>query len=74
MDTRTRQPTSRSWVLPFLAAIVAVLATLLSSASASAATQGVTETRVRASSVVAEVPVEPPHDYSVAVDLACSSA
>jgi hypothetical protein len=60
MDTRTRQPTPRSWVLPFLAAIVAVLATLLSSASASAATQSTAETRVGASSVVAEVPVGPP--------------
>lgn len=60
MDTRTRQPTSWRWVLPFLAAIVAVLATLLSSASASAATQGTAETRVRASTAVADVLVEPP--------------
>jgi hypothetical protein len=64
MDTRTQQPTSRRWVLPFLAAIVAVLATLLSSASASAATTPGTETRVRASAAVVDVLVEPPQSVS----------
>src|SRR5262245_47528732 len=60
MTTASQEATSRRWLLPFLAAIVAVLATLLSSASASAATTGVAETRVRAPSVVVEVPVGPP--------------
>ncbi len=60
MDTRTQQAAGRRWVLPFLAAIVAVLATLLSSASASAATTATAETRVGASSLVADVLVGPP--------------
>jgi hypothetical protein len=60
MTTRTQQRTTQRWVLPFLAALVAVLATILSAATASAATTGVAETRVRASSVVVEVPVGPP--------------
>jgi hypothetical protein len=60
MTTRTQPTNARRWVLVFLAALVAVLATILSSASASAATTGTAETRVRASSVVAEVPVGPP--------------
>lgn len=64
MTAASQEDTSRRWVLPFLAALVAVLATILSSASASAATQGVAETRVRASSIVAEVPVEPPQAVS----------
>jgi hypothetical protein len=53
---------SRKWLLPFLAAFVAVLATLLSSATASAATTGVAETRVGASAVVLDKLVEPPRD------------
>jgi filamentous hemagglutinin len=60
MTTRTQQRTTQRWVLPFLAALVAVLATILSAATASAATTGVAETRVRASGVVVEVPVGPP--------------
>ncbi|MGD7708309.1 hypothetical protein [Microlunatus sp. Y2014] len=60
MTTRTQQPTTRRWVLVYLAALVAVLATLLSSVSASAATPGVAETRVGASSVVVEPLVGPP--------------
>lgn len=58
------QRDARRWVVPFLAAFVAVLATLLSSASASAATTAGAETRVRASSVVVEVPVGPPQSVS----------
>lgn len=50
----------RRWLLVFLAALVAVLATILSAATASAGTQGGAETRVRASSAVVEVPVGPP--------------
>lgn len=50
MTPPTRQTTTRSRVpLAFLAAIVAVLATLLSSATASAATNPRAENRVRAS-------------------------
>jgi hypothetical protein len=64
MTSRTQQTSSRRWVLPFLAALVAVLATLLSSATASAATNGTAETRVGASSVVVEVPVGPPEHIS----------
>ena len=60
MTSHTQQTSSRRWVLPFLAALVAVLATILSSATASAATTATAETRVRASSAVVEVPVEPP--------------
>ncbi len=44
----------------FLAALVAVLATILSSASASAATTTGAETRVRASNLAVGVLVEPP--------------
>lgn len=59
--TRARQETtSRRWVLPFLAALVAVLATILSSASASAATTPGAETRVRASQSVAQDIARPP--------------
>jgi Restriction endonuclease fold toxin 7 len=60
MTTRTQPTNPRRWVLVFLAAFVAVLATSLSSATASAATQGVAETRVEAHNVAAEVLVEPP--------------
>jgi hypothetical protein len=61
MTTAASQETaSRRWVLPFLAAIVAVLATLLSTATASAATTPGAETRVRASAVAGDVLVEPP--------------
>ncbi len=60
MTTRTQQLSTRRWVLDFLAALVAVLATILSAVTASAATTAGAETRVRASSVVVEVPVGPP--------------
>lgn len=60
MTTRTQQAARRRWVLPFLAALVAILATILSSASASAATTAGAETRVRAINVAGEVLVEPP--------------
>lgn len=60
VTSASQEATSRCWVFPILAALVAVLATLLSSASASAATQGVAETRVRASNPVVDVLVEPP--------------
>lgn len=60
MTTRTQQAARRRWVLPFLAALVAILATILSSASASAATTVGAETRVRASAVAVEVLVGPP--------------
>lgn len=60
MAARTQQRTTPRWVLVFLAALVAVLATILSAATASAATQGVAETRVRASNVVVGAPVGPP--------------
>lgn len=64
MTAASRETTSRGWVLPFLAALVVVLATILSAATASAVTTGVAETRVRASSVVVEVPVGPPEYIS----------
>jgi hypothetical protein len=51
-------------VLLFLAVLVAVLATLLSSASASAATAGVAETCVGAHNVGVDVLVEPPKHES----------
>ncbi len=60
VTTRTQQRTTPRRVLPFLAALVAVLATLLSSASASAATTAGAETRVRASQSVAEDIARPP--------------
>lgn len=60
MDTRTRQPTSWRWVLPFLAAIVEVLALVGLAATSSAATTATAETRVGASSVVIEPLVGPP--------------
>lgn len=58
----SQETTSRRWVLPFLAALVAVLATILSSATASAATTPGAETRVRASQSVAEDIARPPDD------------
>lgn len=62
MTTASQEPTSRRWLLPFLAALVAALATLLSSASASAATTPSAETRVRASQSVATDIARPPDD------------
>lgn len=60
MITATQQTTRPRWVLGFLAALVAVLATILSAATASAATTAGTENRVRASDVPAAVLVGPP--------------
>jgi hypothetical protein len=60
MTTRTQQTTSRRWVIVFLAALVAVLATILSSVTASAATTVVAETRVGAHNVVLDEFVGPP--------------
>ena len=60
MTTTTRQRRTPRWVLSFLAAIVAVLAIIGLAATSSAATDGTAETRVRASSVVAEPLVGPP--------------
>lgn len=60
MSDRTEKANRGSWLPFFLAALVAVLATILSSATASAATQGVAETRVRASAAVVEVLVGQP--------------
>jgi len=60
MTTATQQTSSLRWALPFLAALVALLATLVSTASASAATTPGNETRVRAFAVVADVSVHPP--------------
>ena len=60
MTTRTQQTNPRRWVLLFLAALVAVLATILSAATASAATTGVAQTRVGASAVAVEILVGPP--------------
>jgi len=54
------QPAACRWALVFLATLLAVLATILSSASACAATSSGAETRTRASQSAAEVPVEPP--------------
>ncbi|HEX2893751.1 MAG TPA: hypothetical protein VHO29_07085 [Marmoricola sp.] len=56
MTTRTQQAAGRRWVPFFLAALAAILAATSTSASAA----GVAETRVRASSVVSDVLVEPP--------------
>ncbi|WP_344114301.1 hypothetical protein, partial [Nocardioides humi] len=60
MSASIRQRTTPRWVLPFLAVIVAVLAIIGLAATSSAATDGTAETRVRASSVVAEPLVGPP--------------
>ncbi|MBA3782291.1 MAG: hypothetical protein H0X12_10640 [Nocardioides sp.] len=60
MRPRTQQTTPGRWMRLFLAALVAVLATILSSASASAATTTGAETRVRASNLAVGVLVEPP--------------
>jgi hypothetical protein len=51
---------TRAWLPILLASLVAILATLLSNASASTATTVGAETRVRASAVAVEVLVEPP--------------
>jgi hypothetical protein len=60
ITTAARPPQKRAWVHPFLAAFVAVLATVFGAATASAATTAGAETRVGASSVVVEPLVEPP--------------
>jgi hypothetical protein len=60
MTTRTQQTNPRRWLLFFLAALVVVLTILGLAATASAATNGVAETRVRASAPVVDVLVEPP--------------
>ncbi|WP_162799156.1 hypothetical protein [Nocardioides sp. 616] len=57
---RARQVGLSWWVLVVFASFVAVLATILSSASASAETTAGAETRVGAFSVVVDVPVGPP--------------
>lgn len=62
VTARTQQTTPGRWALPFLAALLAVLATILSSATASAASNPTAETRVGASAVVVDVFVEPPQD------------
>ena len=51
---------SRGWVVQLVAALVALLATILSSAPPSAVANAGTETRVRASASVVEVLVAPP--------------
>ncbi len=56
-------------MLVFLAALVAVLATVFSSASASAATTTGAETRVRASNLVVDVLVEPPQQETAGQQL-----
>jgi len=60
MTTATQQTTSRRWVLPFLAAMVAALAAILVGNLSPASAAATAETRVGASSVVVEVPVGPP--------------
>jgi hypothetical protein len=60
MTTRTQQANSRRWVLPFLAALVAVLTIVGLAGSASATSSPTAGTRVGASAGVVEVPVEPP--------------
>lgn len=60
MRPRTQQATPGRWVLVFLAALVAVLATTLASASASAATTTAAEPRVGAHNLAVEVLIEPP--------------
>lgn len=58
MPTATRQTDERpSWRVVFLAAFVAVVATMLGTASASATTSSGAETRVGASSSSVEIPV-----------------
>ena len=64
MTTTTQQRTTPRWALSFLAAIVAVLAVVFAAATASAATAAGSETRVRASGFVVEVPVGPPEHIS----------
>lgn len=58
--TTIRQRPTPPWVLGFLAAIVTVLTITGITGPASAATQGVVETRVRASTIAGDAPVEPP--------------
>lgn len=58
--TGSQQRQASRWVLPFLAALVAILATVFGAATPSAATPGVAETRVGASDVSVEVLVELP--------------
>lgn len=64
MISASQESASRRWALPFLGSLALVpillLATILSSATASAAAQDMAEARVGASSVAAEAPVGPP--------------
>lgn len=64
MTKASQETTNRRWALIFVAALAAVLGTQLSSSTASAATAGVAETRVRASSAAVEVPVGPSEHIS----------
>ncbi|MBW9210508.1 hypothetical protein KV100_12675 [Mumia sp. zg.B21] len=74
MTTRTQQTNPRRWVLVFLAAIVAVAATVLAIASASAATTGVAETRVGAHTQTVDVLVEPPQHITAGQQLGDNAA
>ncbi len=69
VTSRTRQTTPRRRLLPFLAALVAILATTFGAATASAATPGGAETRVRAPGVGAGVLVGPPNHVSAGQQL-----
>ena len=60
MTTRSQQTSMRRWLLPFLAALVVVLAIVGLAGSVSADERGASETRVGASSSSVEVLVGPP--------------
>ncbi|MEZ5094655.1 MAG: hypothetical protein R2731_00050 [Nocardioides sp.] len=64
MTPRTQQTHPRRWLLPFLAALIAALAAILSGTTASATPMVGAETRVGAFNVAGEVLVGPPQHVS----------
>lgn len=60
MNTGSQQHQMRAWLLPFLAALIAALAAILTGLTAPAAATVGAENRVGAISHIGKVPVEPP--------------
>ncbi|MEZ5192623.1 MAG: hypothetical protein R2734_08950 [Nocardioides sp.] len=69
MTPRTQQTHPRRWLLPFLAALIAALAAILSGTTASATPMVGAETRVGAFNVAGEVLVGPPQHVSAGQSL-----
>lgn len=62
MTSRTQQTETRRWLLPFLTALVAALAAILTGLTAPAAATARAENRIGSISRAVEILVEPPQD------------